>query len=66
MTIKHMLGILTHVPKSEAWAMNMTTLTSETQNPWAMKYTQLCLKNCVQCRNAIETLELVGLYANIS
>ena len=65
MTTKHTLGLLTRVPKSEAWAMNVTTLTIETQNPWAMKYTQLRLKNCVQCRNAIETLELVGLYANI-
>ena len=65
MTTKHMLGIPTRVPKSEAWAMNVTTLTSKTQNPWAMKYTQLRLKNCVQCRNAIEMLELVGLYADI-
>ena len=53
------------MPKSEAWAMNVTALTTETYNAWAMKYTQLRLKNCVQCRNAIETLELVGLYANI-
>ena len=65
MTTKHTIGILTRVPKSEACAMNMTTLTSEIQNPSEMKYTQLRLKNCVQCRNAIETLELVGLYANI-
>ena len=65
MTTKHTPGISTRLPKSEAWAMNVTALMTETYNAWVMKYTQLHLKNCVQCRNAIETLELVGLYANI-